>query len=228
MGAMNLLALDTSCDPGSIALWRDGEVVARDCPPGVANSETLLPLAERTLGEAGLRFSDLTAIAFARGPGSFTGLRIACGLAQGLAFARDLPLVAVGTLEAMALASGASRVIVVLDARMSEVYCGFFEDGEQQGEIGVYSPPALPLPASTGWLACGNGLAAYPELRQRLAPCVDAWQPELMPSAAAVARIAAQRLARGETIDAADALPLYVRDKVAQTVAERLAAGGKA
>ena len=228
MATMNILAFDTSCDPGSVALWHAGELISRDCPTGIANSETLLPLAGQTLREAGLTFADLQAIAFARGPGSFTGLRIACGVAQGLAFATELPLIAVGTLEAMALASGGARVIVVLDARMSEVYCGVFVDGVQQGEIGVYPPHALPLPESAGWLACGNGLAVYPALCERLAPHVDAWQAELMPSAAAVARIAAQRLARGERFDPADALPLYVRDKVAKTVVERLAAGGKA
>jgi len=225
---MNILALETAADPGAIALWRNGEVIARSCPPARSNSETLLPLAEATLRELGLGFADLDGVAFGTGPGSFTGLRVACGLAQGLAFARDLPLLGVGTLEAMALASGGERVIVALDARMGEVYVGFFEHGEQQGEIGVYSPQSVPLPASAGWLACGNGLAAYPLLGERLSPWVDSWQPELMPSAQGVARIAAPRLARGERIDPADAVPLYVRDKVAKTVVERLAEGGKA
>ena len=225
---MNILALETAADPGSIALWRDGEVVERRCAPGQSNSETLLPLAETTLREAGLGFADLGGIAFGAGPGSFTGLRVACGVAQGLAFARDLPLLGVGTLEAMAQESGFDRVIVTLDARMGEVYVGFFEDGEQRGEIGVYSPQDVPLPQTAGWLACGNALAAYPLLRERLSPFVDRWQPELLPSAAGVARIAASRLARGVAIDPADAVPLYVRDKVAKTVAERLAEGGKA
>ena len=225
---MIILALETAADPGTIALWRDGEVVSRSCPPARANSETLLPLAEDTLREAGLGFADLGGIAFGSGPGSFTGLRVACGLAQGLAFARALPLLGIGTLAAMALASGGERVIVTLDARMGEVYVGFFEHGEQLGEIGVYSPQAVPLPAGTGWLAGGNALAAYPLLRERLSPMVDCWQPELMPSAEAVARIAAPRLLRGEAIDPADAVPLYVRDKVAKTVVERLAEGGKA
>ena len=135
---MNILALETAADPGSIALWRDGEVVARVCAAAQSNSATLLPLAEATLREAGLGFADLNAIAFGSGPGSFTGLRVACGVAQGLAFARDLPLLGVGTLEAMAQESGGRRVIVLLDARMGEVYAGFFEDGEPRGEIGVY------------------------------------------------------------------------------------------
>jgi tRNA threonylcarbamoyladenosine biosynthesis protein TsaB len=225
---MNLLALETSTDPGSVALWRDGELVARGCPAGRSNSETLLPLAAAILGEAGVGFADLDAIAFASGPGSFTGLRVACGVAQGLALAHELPLVAVGTLEAMALASGGERVIVALDARMGEVYFGVFEHGHQQGAIGVYRPEAVPMPESSGWLACGNGLAAYPLLRERLAPFVDAWQAELAPGAEAVARIAAALYVRGERLDPADAVPLYVRDKVAKTVGERLAEGGKA
>lgn len=225
---MNILALETAADPGTVALWRDGEVVARVCAPARSNSETLLPLAEATLRDAALGFADVDGIAFGAGPGSFTGLRVACGVAQGLAFARDLPLLGVGTLEAMALESGFERVIVLLDARMGEVYVGFFEHGEQRGEIGVYSPQSIPLPESGGWLACGNALAAYPLLRERLSSCVDRWQPELMPSAAGVARIAASRFLRGETIDPADAAPLYVRNKVAKTVVERLAEGGKA
>jgi len=142
--------------------------------------------------------------------------------------ARDLPLLGIGTLEAMALASGGERVIVALDARMGEVYYGLYVNGELQGEIGVYAPGAIPLPESSGWLACGNGLASYPALCERLAPVVEAWKPEIMPSAEAVVRLAGPRLEKGDSIDPADAAPLYVRNKVAQTVAERLAIGGKA
>ena len=228
IAVMNLLAIETSTDLGSIALWRDGDILLRVCPAGVSHSETLLPLISATLGEAGLGFADLNGIAFAAGPGSFTGLRVACGVAQGLAFAHDLPLIPVGTLDAMALASGGERVIVALDARMGEVYFACFENGLAVGPAGVHAPDAVPLPATGGWLACGNGLAAYPALHERLAPLVSAWLPELMPSAETVARLAAPRLARGERVDPADAVPLYVRDKVAKTVAERLAQGGKA
>lgn len=225
---MLILALETATDPGSIALWRDGEIIARSCPDGRSNSETLLPLAEATLREAGLGFADLNGVAFGMGPGSFTGLRVSCGAAQGLAVARDLPLLGIGTLEAMALASGGERVIVALDARMGEVYYGVFVHGRQLGEIGVFAPEAVPLPDSGGWLACGNGLSSYPVLRERLAAVVDAWMPEIMPSAEAVVRLAAPRLEKGDSIDPADAAPLYVRNKVAKTVAERLAIGGKA
>jgi len=225
---MRILALETAADPGSIALWLDGHILARNCPPGLSNSATLLPLVEATLREAGLGFADLDGIAFGAGPGSFTGLRVACGVAQGLAMARDVPLIAIGSLEAMALAAGGERVLVALDARMGEVYYGYFEHGVQQGEIGVQAPECVPMPVSTGWLACGNGLAAYPVLCQRLAPFVDRWQETLMPSAEAIARLAAPRLARGEQLDAAEAVPYYVRDKVAKTISERLAQGGKA
>ncbi|MBE2257907.1 MAG: tRNA (adenosine(37)-N6)-threonylcarbamoyltransferase complex dimerization subunit type 1 TsaB [Candidatus Accumulibacter sp.] len=225
---MNLLAIETSTESGSIAVWRDGELTRRCCPPGVAHSETLLPLIRTTMRDVGLALAELHAVAFAAGPGSFTGLRVACGVAQGLAVAHQLPVIAVGTLDAMALASAGERVIVALDARMGEVYFGFFERSLPLAPVAVCRPSELPIPASSGWLACGNGLAAYPLLRQRLADCVRSWQPELMPDAGTVARLAATSLARGETVDAADAAPLYVRNKVALTVVERLATGGKA
>lgn len=225
---MNILALETASDPGSVALWRDGEVMVRHCPEGLSNSATLLPLVNEVLRQAGLRIAELDGIAFGTGPGSFTGLRVSCGVAQGLAVARDIPLLGVGTLEAMAFAAGGERVIVALDARMGEVYYGCFEKGMATVEIGVFAPDAVSLPHSGHWLACGNGLQAYPELGKRLAPCVETWQPDLMPSAEAVVRLAAGRMARGERIDPAEAVPFYVRDKVAKTVSERLAEGGKA
>jgi tRNA threonylcarbamoyladenosine biosynthesis protein TsaB len=225
---MNLLAIETSTELGSIAIWRDGVLLQRTCPPGISHSETLLPLISATLHAAELDFGDLHGLAFAAGPGSFTGLRIACGVAQGLAFAHALPVVAVGTLDAMALASGGERVLVVVDARMGEVYYGLFVAGLALAPVAVCDPSALPIPDSAGWLVCGNGLQAYPLLRTRLAACGQAWQPQLMPDAGAVARLAAPRLARGEGVDAAQVVPLYVRNKVALTVTERLAVGGKA
>lgn len=225
---MKILALETATDPGSVALWLDGAVFGRSCSEGVSNSACLLPVVRELLCSHLLDFSDLDGIAFGAGPGSFTGLRVACGVAQGLAVARGLPLLGVGTLEAMAVAAGGERVIVALDARMGEVYFGIFERGGQQGDVGVFAPHAVPLPETGGWLACGNGLTAYPSLCDRLSECVNIWAPEVMPSAEAIVRLAAPRLARGETGDPADAVPLYVRDKVAKTVAERLAEGGRA
>lgn len=228
MRGMNLLAIETSTALASIAVWRNGDLLQRACPAEVPHSETLLPLIHVTMGYARLGFADLDAIAFAAGPGSFTGLRVACAVAQGLAFAHQLPVIPVGTLEAMALACGAARVIVALDARMGEVYYGLWMAGVLQDSVRVCHPSEVPVPDSSGWLACGNGLAAYPLLRERLAGCVAIWEPERMPDAGAVARLGVLRLARGEAVDAADAAPLYVRDRVALTVVERLASGGKA
>ena len=225
---MKILALETAADPGSVALWVDGVVSTGVCPDHLSNSAAILPRAEALLALQGLGFADLDAVAFGAGPGSFTGLRVACGVAQGIAVARDLPLIGIGTLEAMALSAGGSRVIVTLDARMGEVYVGCFEGGELRGELGVCVPDAVPLPEGDNWLACGNGLTAYPVLRERLAACVATWMPEIMPSAESVARLAATRLSCGDAGDPALAVPIYVRDKVAKTVAERLAEGGKA
>jgi tRNA threonylcarbamoyladenosine biosynthesis protein TsaB len=225
---MKILALETASDPGSVALWRDGRVFARACPAELSNSGALLPVAEAALREEGMGFADLDGIAFGMGPGSFTGLRVACGVAQGLAIGRDLPLLGIGTLEAMALSAGGGRVLVALDARMGEVYHGAFVDGVLQGGIGLFPPERVPLPDSGGWLACGNGLAAYPALRERLAGAVVDWRPGIAPNAEFVARLAGPRMERGERVDPALAAPLYVRDKVARTVAERLSEGGRA
>ena len=229
---MKILALETASDPGSVALWLDGRVFARACPAELSNSAALLPVAEAMLREEGLEFADLDGIAFGMGPGSFTGLRVACGVAQGLALAWDLPLLGVGTLEAMALSAGGERVLVALDARMGEVYCGLFADGLLRGEIGLFPPERVPIPIpipdSDGWLACGNGLSAYPALRERLAGAVVDWMPDITPSAEFIARLAGPRMEQGERVDPALAAPLYVRDKVARTVAERLSEGGRA
>jgi tRNA threonylcarbamoyladenosine biosynthesis protein TsaB len=225
---MKILALETATDPGSVALWLDGRLVARDCPRELSNSEALLPAAAAMLKTEGLGFSSLDGIAFGMGPGSFTGLRVSCGVAQGLAVALEKPLLGIGTLDAMALAAGGGRVIVTLDARMGEVYHGLFVDGIRQREIGVCPPEHLPLPGSSGWLACGSGLSAHPALRERLAGTATQWRPDVTPHARFVACLAAPRMARGERVDPADAAPLYVRDKVAKTIAERLAEGGLA
>lgn len=229
---MNLLALETATDQGSVALWRDGILLARDCPPGEQSSLTLLPLVRTLMDDAGLPLASLDGIAFGAGPGAFTGLRVACGVAQGLAVALDLPLVPVGTLEALAYAEGRPQVAVYLDARMGEVYSAAYRrQGESlvlDGAMTVAPPQDAPLPEGEGWTACGNGSLAYPVLAQRLAARGIALGQERVPGASAVAALAAPRLARGEGLDPALAAPVYVRDKVAFTVAERLAQGGKA
>jgi tRNA threonylcarbamoyladenosine biosynthesis protein TsaB len=165
----------------------------------------------------------LQAIAFGAGPGSFTGLRIACGLAQGLALARGLPVLGVSSFEAVAEEAGAPRVVACLDARMREVYYAALErEGARWREtIGArcVAPADAPRPAGEGWIGCGSAFAAYPDLAARLG--LAASFAELHPTAAAIARLAAPRLASGEGVDAAAAAPRYLRDKVALTRDER-------
>lgn len=229
---MWILALETSTELGSCALWRDGQLAERNCPAGRPHSETLLPLVREMLAEAGITVGQLSAIAFGVGPGAFTGLRVACGAAQGLAIAGNLPLIPVGSLETLAAASGAEQVLALLDARMGEVYSARYRrssDGHVlDGEIRVSTPADIDLPETGGWLACGNAPAVYPDLAQRLLAGGFALQAGLQPTAAIVAAVAAPRMLRGEGIDPALAAPLYIRDKVAKTVAERLREGGRA
>jgi tRNA threonylcarbamoyladenosine biosynthesis protein TsaB len=170
------------------------------------------------LQESNTSIEKLQAVAFGAGPGSFTGLRIACGLAQGLALARGLPVLGVSTLEAMADECGTRRVVACLDARMREVYYAALE--RQAGgwreviPVQCIAPAAVPAPPGEGWAGCGNGFAAYTELKQMNLITIHS---EVHPTAAAVARLAAPRFAAGEGVDAALAAPLYVREKVAFT-----------
>jgi len=169
---MLILALETSTELGSCALWRDGAVTEFRCPEKRPHSETLLPLVRDLLAESGVRIGDLDAIAFGVGPGAFTGLRVACGAVQGLAVVAGLPLIPVTSLETLAASTGADRVLALLDARMGEVYSGcYMRTGEGyilNGDIRVSAPGDVVLPADAGWLACGNGLAAYPGLLDRV------------------------------------------------------------
>lgn len=232
MPGMKILAIETSTDFGTCALLTDGDIEQRICPPGRPHSETLLPLVRHVMADSGIGFAQLDAIAFGAGPGAFTGLRVACGVAQGLAVGAGLPVVPVCGLEAMALLAGEFRVLSLLDARMGEVYAAAYERRagslELQGEIRVGPPATLDLPAGGNWFACGNALAAYPDLAGRLHAAGFPLVPEILPQAAAVARLAACRLANGAGSDPALVAPLYVRDKVAKTIRERLDAGGKA
>jgi len=216
---MRFAAIETSTEWCSVALWRDGELAAIEERAGHRHGELALPMLERLLAAARLRAADLDAIAFGAGPGSFTGLRIACGIAQGLAFARNLPVLGVSSLEAMAEECGAPRVVACLDARMGEVYYSALEKrGARWAEVvpaQCVAPAAAPRPPGEGWVGCGNGFAAYGTMGLRSV------YPEIHPGAAAVARLAAPRLAAGEGMDAARAAPNYLRDKVALTTEER-------
>ena len=233
---MRVLALETSTEYCSVALWQDGAIVERCELVGQKHSELLMPMiaallkdAGNRIRDAGYRIQDMDGIAFGMGPGSFTGVRIACGVAQGLALGANLPVVGVCTLEALAEASGHDKVIAVLDARMSEIYHAAYErqgDGWiAASEPSLCKPDAAPTVIGAGWFAAGSGFSVNSTaLQARYAGQLQGVDGTVVPQAAAIATLGARRLARGEGMDAAQALPLYLRDKVAQTTAERLCA----
>ena len=230
---MILLALESSTDLFSAALFLDGRIVEREGPQGVAHSACALPLVGALLAEQGLRLSALDGIVFGAGPGAFTGLRLACSVAQGLAVGAGLPVLGIGSLDALALAAGEGSVYVCTDARMNEVYCAAYRVTGDAVEAVlppvVASPGAVPLPPGDGWRGCGSGFAVHADvLAARFGGALLSASGTERPRAAALLRLGAPRLARREGIDAALAAPLYVRDKVARTTAERLATGGKA
>jgi tRNA threonylcarbamoyladenosine biosynthesis protein TsaB len=224
---MKLLALDTSTERCSAALWLDGETRARRATAGQMHSSLLLPMVDGLLVDAGLSLRQLDGIAYGAGPGSFTGLRIACAVTQGLALGADLPVHGVSTLESIAQQTDADRVLTVLDARMAEVYWAAYERAGA-GWTCVLQP-VLSMPASVfvpeggDWVGAGNGFdVPGAELRPRLQHVLGRIESGLLPDAAAIAALAAPAFARGEGLDAALAAPVYLRDKVALTMDERL------
>ena len=223
---VKLLALDTSTESCSAALWLDGDVQADAIHAGQRHSELLLPMIDRLLRGAGMELRALDAIAFGEGPGSFTGLRIACAVAQGLAFGAAVPVVGVGTLLALAQASAAQEAACCLDARMRQVYFAAYRRSAQGWTCvhapGVFAPDAVPHLPEGSWIGCGNGFEVYGDaLRARLGPDLHAVAPVVLPHAREIAILAAAELERGGGKPAAEALPLYVRDKVALTIEEQ-------
>lgn len=228
---MRLLAIESSTDHLSVAAVAGGVTAQREERAGQAHTERVLPLVDAVLAACGATLADLDGIAFGAGPGSFTGVRIACGVAQGLALGAGVPLLPVGTLETLAEAAheahGATRVLACLDARMREVYvAAYARDGDGWREVAppAVRPPAEVVPPPGRWFGVGDGFAAAPQLAGVLA--LDGLDAALAPHARAALRLAAARRAGGGGVDAAHALPLYVRHRVALTTAER-AAGGR-
>ena len=225
---MRILALETSTEYLSVALTSEQGVVARDCLAGQRHSELILPMVEAVLAESGMALSEIQAIAFGAGPGSFTGLRIACGVAQGLAFGLGVPVIPIPTLEAVAEGVDKDRVMIALDARMSEVYCGAFERStggwKTLMETCLCKPDQAPALAGTGWFAAGSGFAVHADvLTERYAGQIIGVDAEAIPHARAVALLGKARYAKGLTVPPAEAAPLYIRNKVALTVDEQAA-----
>lgn len=223
---MNILALDTSTEFCSVAVWRDGAVQQRIAHSGQSHSTVLLEMIDAVLHDSSLRLSALDGIAYGAGPGSFTGLRIACATAQGLAFAAGIPLAGVGTLQALAAGCGAAQVVCCLDARMQEIYHAAYrcENGAwiEVSAPCVCAPQAAPQLEGEGWTGCGSGFAVYRDvLTQRYATQLETSDGAAYPQARDIAQLAVPVFAAGGGIPAEQAVPLYVRDRVALKTAER-------
>jgi tRNA threonylcarbamoyladenosine biosynthesis protein TsaB len=230
-----ILAIETSSELASCALFNSdagaaAPAISRETAGVRTHSQSVLPMVQELLREAGIKLADVDAIAFGAGPGSFTGVRTACGVAQGLAFGAGLPVLPLVTLAAMAEAcrarTGATEVLAVLDARMGEVYWAQYRHAG--GAWSAVVEPALcapqdvaPAPAP-GLAACGNGFTAYPEAfagKDFAAGAIG----DMLPHARELAVLGVGALAAGQAVPADQAQPLYLRNKVAYTSAERQA-----
>jgi tRNA threonylcarbamoyladenosine biosynthesis protein TsaB len=217
---VNILALDTSTEACSAAIWTDGTVTER-FESGNQHSGRILAMVDELLAESGFALARFDAIAFGRGPGSFTGLRIGAGVAQGLAFGADIPVTPVSSLAALAQGVDAPRVLAAFDARMNQVYSGAYVRNAQgivelAGIESVVTPSDMPLPEGNNWLGAGNGWDLHhAALLQRLGGRVADWRKQVHPRARDVAQLGAVAVQAGQAIAAEQALPVYVRDDVA-------------
>jgi len=223
---LKILALDTSTEYCSAALWVDGDADVREARAGQSHSDLVLGMIDELLKNRAVSLRDLDGIAYGEGPGSFTGLRIACGVVQGLAFGADLPVVGIGTLLAMAEGSGVGRVVCCVDARVHEIYHAAYECERDRWAVvhdpSLCAPAAVPELPGDGWLACGSGFKAYGEvLGQRYSGKLASIDLTLYPHARDIAALAAPRFAAGLGVSADEAAPVYLRDKVALRIDER-------
>lgn len=218
-----ILALDTSTEACSAALQVGQRRLERFELLPRGHAARILSMLDELLAEGGVSARDLSAISFCRGPGSFTGVRIACGVVQGIAYGLDLPVVPLSTLQV--IAQGAARqadvrhVLAAIDARMGEVYWGAYvlEDGlmQLQGEERVAAAEAVPLPSGEDWYGAGTGWGSYGQvLGPRLDGRLRGVDGAALPRALDCLALAERALAQGRAVGAAAALPVYLRDKV--------------
>jgi tRNA threonylcarbamoyladenosine biosynthesis protein TsaB len=227
-----ILAIETSSELASAALLHDGVVTSAEAAGVVTHSQSILPMVQSLLADARIKLADCNAIAFGSGPGSFTGVRTACGIAQGLAYGSNLPVLPTVTLLALAQAcyqkNGTRDVVAVLDARMGEVYWAQYRFN-QTWQIVV--PPTLSAPADVmpigEVIACGNGLNAYAaDFSSRSFFSDD--RKDWVPHATHIAQLGAIAFVQGLAVPAKSAEPLYLRNKIALTTNERLEKASKA
>ena len=225
---MNLLAIETSTETCSVALSVNGDVLEYYQHAPRKHAELLLPWVEQILAEADVGFSSLDAIAFSRGPGSFTSLRIGIGVVQGLAWAAKLPVIPVSSLAATAqtaLGEGIDSALVALDARMSEVFTGTFEVNNMGIMVPVTaekvcSPENVPVPANPATFGVGNGFDRYTALGE-LSEHLTGIRPDIWPKASSMLQLATEWLNKNEPLSAEQAQPVYLRDNVAKKEKDR-------
>ncbi len=222
---MKLLAIDTATEACSAALWVDGEITQRFDIAPQQHASLILPMAQQLLAEAELTVPQLDLLAFGRGPGSFTGVRIAVSVIQGIAFAADLPVFPVSTLTALAQGAAreqdVTRVLSAIDARMGELYWSSYVSGPEgimqpTGEEQLAAPSAILLPTGSGWYGAGSGWYSHGEiLRERLAGRLENSHSEHYPHALDIATLAAHDFSAGsEPLPAEQVLPVYLRNNV--------------
>jgi tRNA threonylcarbamoyladenosine biosynthesis protein TsaB len=221
---MNVLAIETATEACSAALFFDGRTNSRFVVGGQRHTHLILPMCDELIREAGIALSALDAVAFGRGPGSFTGVRIAAGVAQGIAFAHDLPVVPVSTLAVLAQEAMTeleqSNILVALDARMNEVYWGIYLRDERglaqcMGEESVISPHRINPPTHVGWYGVGSGWRVYAhELTLRVGNSLSAADGNTLPKAKFMIPLALNAYAGHQIVSAERALPVYLRDRV--------------
>lgn len=221
---MNILAFDTATEQCSVALVTPAKTWAHAVHTARGHADIILGMIDATLQESGLQKNEIDALAFGRGPGSFTGVRIAVGVAQGLSFALQKPVVGISNLAAVAQRIAADhqapsgfRILICMDARMQEVYWGIYEVSAAgtvtlQGEERVDAPAAVSGKIEQLHFAAGTGLRAYPELQTRYAELTI--DDSVLPRALEIAQLAAIELAAGRGVSAIDAQPVYLRDQV--------------
>lgn len=221
---MKLLAIDTTESACSAALLNDGEITERFEIAPRQHSALILPMMDELLRQADLTLSQLDALAFARGPGSFTGVRIATAITQGAAFGANLPVVPVSSLQALAEGcrrrTDAKGVLVALDARMQEVYWGAYRIDESGKPVpvieeAVLAPADVVVPEQADWHAVGSGWGSYHDLLKSRCDNLQSVDSDAQVHAADVAQLAVAALAAGQTVRAENALPTYLRDQVA-------------
>ncbi|CAB1276316.1 tRNA (adenosine(37)-N6)-threonylcarbamoyltransferase complex dimerization subunit type 1 TsaB [Candidatus Nitrosacidococcus tergens] len=220
---MNLLALDTTTEICSIALAVNGAIYEHSIATHQGHSEHILNMINMLLAETEVSLSAIDLLAFGKGPGSFTGLRIGIGIAQGIAFARDIPAIPVSSLAAIAQSHESKKSLVAIDARIGEVYWGVYEKEDsgltilKENEL-VCSPQEAPYVQGDDWLGLGSGWRSYEnQLATRFNKSVIGWNSECYPKANAIAALAVDIFAQGISVTAEEILPTYIRNKVVRS-----------